>query len=501
MNDAPRLVITGAAGFIGRSLIERLVGRWTIEAVDRREAPRGLPIHRGRIRWHRADISNRSEVGELVAHLAEGGPVAVCLHLAAYYDFTGERHPEYERTNVGGTRCLLEASRALALERFVFASSVAACEFPPPGSALDETSPPDGRHVYAESKRRGEALVRAEREVPTAIVRFAALFSDWCEYFPLYRFLETWLGCGWNRRVLGGRGRSAVPYLHVREACGALERLFALRAELAPAEVVAISPNDVASHEDLFRATQRAAGIGGLAPLHVPKPVAALGIRGRDLLGRAIGRRPFERPWMAGMIDRRLTVDARRSQARLGWEPRAELGILARLPFLLENRLSQPWLWKVHNEARLPGAEPPLEHRVLRSLERHEDEIFTRLTAALVAGRIHLPHDDGVALLRGLADAVHYRDRADFRNGCRQLARRQAQQGLSARGLEQALRSLEEVCLTVVLRDGRAAGPEAAIREILSEAVAFGLDGVAEGYEELGFEVPADGAPAPAAAR
>ena len=180
----------------------------------------------------------------------------------------------------------------------------------------------------------------AERDLPTAVVRFAAMFSDWCEYAPLWVFLETWLGASWNRRVLGGRGRSAVPYLHVREACRALARLLELRRDLSRAEVVLVSPNGATSHEELFlAATARSPG-RATRPWKVPKLLASVGIWARYQVGQARGRPPFERPWMGPMIDRRLEVDARGSQERLRWAPRERLGIVRRLPFLLENRRS-----------------------------------------------------------------------------------------------------------------------------------------------------------------
>ena len=43
---------------------------------------------------------------------------------------------------------------------------------------------------------------------PSVIVRFAALFSDWCEYPPLYMFLRTWLSRAWNRAHPGRQGAS-----------------------------------------------------------------------------------------------------------------------------------------------------------------------------------------------------------------------------------------------------------------------------------------------------
>jgi nucleoside-diphosphate-sugar epimerase len=486
MSERPRLLVTGAAGFLGRRLVESLCSRWEIEAIDRKEPPLGLRTVCGPVRWHRADIAEPEAVVPLFESIRRAGGATALVHLAAHYDFTGQRHPEYRRTNVDGTRLLLEAARGLGLERFVFASSVAACDFPAPGRALDETSPPDGRHVYAESKRAGEERVRREPGFPTAVVRFAAMVSDWCEYAPLYVFLETWLSRRWNARILGGRGRSAVPFVHVRDACLALERILALRRELAPGEIVLVSPDGATSHEELFRAATTSARGRAARPIRIPKLAAAVGMVARDLTGRALGRRPFERPWMAAMIDRRLEVDARKSRARLGWAPRERLGILRRLPWMLENRRSQRWLWTVHNRARMLDAQPPLEHRVLRLLETCQDEIHTVLTAGLVGGRIHLPHDTAVALLHGLAEAIHYNDRTSFQDLCRDLAHRRASQGVPMAEMLEALRLVERSCLEAFAHDGGAAELGTAARDEVARTVEFGLDAIEDGYEEVG---------------
>ena len=274
MESAPRLILTGAAGFLGRQVIDRLAGRWRIEAIDRQPPVAGPLRHRTDLAWHAIDIADAGPVRRLFDQFRDTGGAVAVLHLAAHYDFTGERHPDYQRTNVDGTRLLLDASAELGLERFVFASSLAACEFPRAGKLLTESSPPDGTHVYAESKRAGEALMRAEARFPTAIVRFAALFSDWCEYAPLYALLGTWLGRRWNSRLLGGKGRSAVPYLHVRDACLFVDRLLDRRHTLEPAEVLLASPHRVASHAELFAAATRYVHGEALRPLHVPRLLA-----------------------------------------------------------------------------------------------------------------------------------------------------------------------------------------------------------------------------------
>jgi len=496
MERPPRLVLTGAAGFLGKRLIERLARHWRIEAVDRDPPVAGHLLRLRDVHWHRVDIADGEALDRLFGHLAAGDEVSAVLHFAAHYDFSGERHPEYQRTNVEGTRLLLDACSRLSIERFFYASSLAACDFPRTGEVLDEDSPPNGRHIYAESKRAGEAMMRAETRFPTAIVRFAALYSDWCEYAPLYHFLRTWLAGRWNSRVLGGAGQSAVPYLHVRDTTIFLERALAQRRDLEPAEVLIASPGKVISHNDLFRAATSYVHGTPLRPIHVPRPIAALGVRLLDSVGRWRGQRPFERPWMTAMIDRRLSVDPHRTHARLGWAPRARLEIVRRLPFLIENQLSEIGTWAARNEAALhQDTQPPLV-QLLRLFEEHEESIFGAFTEELVEDSTRFPHYSRVGssehdwnhrqLLRNLAQSVRTRHRGFFRTYCHDLAQRRARQGVSHEELSAALATFERVCRHELTADPRAAGVQPLIRELITRTVEFGLDGVEDAYEEIG---------------
>ncbi len=496
MGQLPRLVLTGAAGFLGKQVIERLAGKWRIEAVDRDPPIAGPLAHRPDVAWHAVDLTDAAAVTWLFTRLRADGGAAALVHLAAHYDFTGERHPDYQRTNVDGTRRLLDACDGLGLERFVFASSLAACEFPRAGKILVESSPPDGAHIYAESKRAGEAIVRGERRFPTTIVRFAALYSDWCEYAPLFSLLRTWLSKGWNSRILGGRGRSAVPYLHVRDAGAFLERLLDLRRELEPAEVLIASPNRVTSHADLFRAVTAYVRGRPLRPIFTPQPIATLGLRFLDLVGKASGDRPFERPWMAKMIDRRLEVDPSHTYERLGWTPRARLEVTRRIPFLIENQYSEQGTWAARNEAALHIAELPAQVQILRLFEAHEEELFEAATRALVADPVHFPHYATVGssehdwnhrqFLRNLAQSVRTRHRGFFRTYCHDLALRRARQGIPHHELDAALLSFQRVFYEVLAADPRAAALQPHLHELVTRTIEFGLDGVEAGYEEAG---------------
>ena len=249
----PRLVVTGASGFVGRHLLEELKEDHRIVGLARRSQARsGAPVHPN-ITWHQADIGDRAAITPIFEEIERTGGADRLIHLAAHYDFTGEDHREYWRTNVEGLRHVLDLSRNLGLKRFVFSSSTAACAFPAPGAALTEATPPDGDHLYAKTKAIGERMLGEYQDhFSSSIVRFAALFSDWCEYPPLFVFLETWLSKAWNARVLGGRGRSAIPYLHVDDLTLFFQELLHHGCELPPGTVLQASPDGATSHQELF---------------------------------------------------------------------------------------------------------------------------------------------------------------------------------------------------------------------------------------------------------
>jgi nucleoside-diphosphate-sugar epimerase len=502
----PRLVITGASGFIGRRLLDGLKDDFEIVALARRSQARcGAPVHPN-LSWFQTDIGDRTSVATAFRFIRETGGADFVIHLAAHYDFTGDDHPEYWRTNVEGMRMVLEECRSLELARFIFASSLAACRFPPKGQVLDESSPPDGEHVYARSKRLGEELLaEAEADVPSVIVRFAAIFSDWCEYAPFHTFIETWLSRGWNSRLLGGRGESAVPYLHARELAPFMYRLIRSHHRLGRREVVIASPNHTVTHLELFRLANRYAGRDAVRPILIPAPIARVGVWGRDLVGRLVGERPFERPWMLDYLDRDLAVDASRTQELIGWQPRERLFMSRRMAFVVDHRRSDPIEWTARNQAALKTVHLRPNPRIHRLLERHQDRIRDRVMAALtdgpeVATRFPTVRDTSAQVLewrftvafRHILNSVRAQDRGLFLAYCGDYAGKRFRDGAPASETVAVLRLVGDTALEVVSADPEAADLEDPLHLCLSMTVEFGCDQVLEVYEDLSGEVIPD---------
>ena len=218
MGSLPSIIVTGASGLVGRHFLDAAKDDYLIFALCRRsQREAGVPEHPN-IKWLRVDIADWSALKAVMQRVKRFGGADFILHLAAYYDFGYGDSPEYIRTNVNGTRHVLEQAKWLCIRRIIFASSLAACEFPPPGGLVTEQTPADADFAYAKTKRIGEEMMREySRWFSCSTVRFAAIFTDWCEYPPLYVFLRTWLSRGWNARILGGRGESAVTYIHISD--------------------------------------------------------------------------------------------------------------------------------------------------------------------------------------------------------------------------------------------------------------------------------------------
>jgi len=495
VESRPRVVVTGASGFIGRHLLEAIKEDYQVLALARAsQSACGAPVHRN-ISWFQVDISDRDAVLSVFDRIRKSGRVDLIVHLAAYYEFNKEDHPLYWSTNVEGLRNVLDGCRALRPRRFLFASSAAACGFPRRGAVLTEESAADGDHAYAITKRIGEQMLSEySKAFPSTIVRFAALFSDWCEYPPLFVSLQTWLSSGWTRRVLGGRGQFAIPYLHVRDTIDFLLRAMARADEVEPNQVLLASTDGANSVKELFETTTRIYFGSQHRSIYLPRPVCGLGLHVRDLVGRQVGERPFERPWMAKYIDRQLRVDATRTREILGWSPRERLQVERRLPFMVHKLRSRPAEWQRRNIRAMIKLRTTTNLRIQQLLEKNEQRILSELARRLeeLAQRpgsqlARLPASElrwtQQIALHQLMNTVRTRDTSIFMTFCHDLAQRRIGQGFLAKEVRTGLRLLSESCLCVLSQDEEAEGLATEIEEQIGMAILIGCDQIEETFE------------------
>src|SRR6266581_1772270 len=127
--EKPVVLITGSSGLIGAATIRELSGRYTMVGFDREGNPHPPPMAE-------CVCVNLASVDSIRGAFARvrygyGQHLASVVHLAAYYDFSGEPSPKYEEITVRGTERLLRGLRQFRVEQFVFSSTMlvhAPCE-------------------------------------------------------------------------------------------------------------------------------------------------------------------------------------------------------------------------------------------------------------------------------------------------------------------------------------------------------------------------------------
>jgi dihydroflavonol-4-reductase len=142
-----KALVTGATGFVGAAVARVLVDAgWGVRVLVRAGSDRSnlavLPVEIAE-----GELANR----ESLVRALDG--CSGLFHVAADYRL-GARDPEQlYRTNVDGTRNILEAARAVGVERTVYTSSVATVGIPTDGAPGDEQTPVELADMIGHYKR------------------------------------------------------------------------------------------------------------------------------------------------------------------------------------------------------------------------------------------------------------------------------------------------------------------------------------------------------------
>lgn len=497
-NKIPSIIVTGASGIVGRGFLEAAKEDFLIYAIARRpQKEAGVPEHPN-IKWIQVDIANWISLRWVMHNIKRQGGADYLLHMAGYYDFDYSDHPEYERTNLNGTRYILEQAKILRVKRFVFASSTAASNFPTDGQAINEQSPLDAEYAYARSKKQCEEMIReSSRWFPCSIVRFAAVFTDWCEYGPLYMFLNTWFGNHWNARILGGKGESAVPYIHGNDLNKLLLTIFKKSKELSDLDVFVASPDGSTSHRELFAVATRLFFGHPVKPFFFPKWLALPGVYLQDFFGRLIGRRPFVRPWMIKYVDLKLDVDASSTRKILNWEPMPRFHILRRMLYMIEKMKSDPNEWHHKNRSALKRVAVRPNLLIYEEMVKLKEEIVAEIKSTLLdpardgdfgnyqrMDKSGLEREIGI-IYQLISASVRSQDRMLLLDYERDLARIRFEEGFSAREVCLALLEIGKVIISRLLQEEELKGMKQLIHDFVTLTIQLTVDEIEDAHEKF----------------
>jgi dihydroflavonol-4-reductase len=167
------VLVTGASGFLGWHVARALVERgFAVRALVRP----GSSVEGLRVERATGDLRDPASLERAVAGCG------LLFHVAADYRLWSKDPSELYRSNVDGTRNLLEAARRAGIERVVYTSTVG-CIGIPHGGVGDETTPVTLEEMAGDYKRskflaEQTALEFARGGLPVVIVNPTAPIGD-----------------------------------------------------------------------------------------------------------------------------------------------------------------------------------------------------------------------------------------------------------------------------------------------------------------------------------
>jgi nucleoside-diphosphate-sugar epimerase len=359
MTDAakPIVLITGAAGNIGRSLAEALSDAYAIVGLDREGSEADFPLIA-------VDLTEGGSVNQALETFRRdhGDRIASVIHLAAFFDFSGEDNPLYETVNVEGTRLLLRALQDFEVEQFVYSSTMLVHAPGKPGEPIDENQPIEPRWAYPKSKTAAETAIATEHgHVPYVLLRLAGLYDERTSVPTLANQIARIHGRDLQSHFYSGPTNVGQAMVHREDMLDAFRRTVDRRKQLPPAIAILIGEPEVMGYEALQdELGYLIHGAKDWPTLRLPKAAAAAGAWAQDKLEPVIpdaldqGERPFIKPFMIAMADDHYELDIGRARNLLGWEPRHRLK--DRLAGMIEVLKEDPAAWYEANAITTPPA-------------------------------------------------------------------------------------------------------------------------------------------------
>ncbi len=345
MAEKGLVLVTGGSGFIGSAVVKRLSDRYRAIVLDRPD-PEGSP---DRSDFVAVDLGDDESVAEALATVRDryGKQIASVIHLAAYYDITGEPNPLYDDITVQGTRRLIDALQGFDVEQFVFASTMLVHE---PTATMEgrvnEETPIDPAWPYPESKVRAEILLRERRgDIPVVFLRPAGVYDD----MGHSAFLAQQIAGIYEHRIKAhlypGMLCAAQSAVHLDDLTDAVAKLIDRRKQLPPELALLIGEPDALGYDEIQDIVGQTLHGEDWATFRIPKPVAKAGAW---LQNEVLEDETFVKPWMIDESDAHYILDIAKARELLDWSPAHSLRDT--LPKMVEALKRDPTGWYKTNK-------------------------------------------------------------------------------------------------------------------------------------------------------
>jgi nucleoside-diphosphate-sugar epimerase/predicted dehydrogenase len=310
---APRVLVTGASGFLGRALVKRL----------REQGGAVRVLVRRPVRIWDGDPGVHVVYGDLadpaaIQRAVEG--VEIVYHAGAAMRGGAE---DFRVATVGGTRAVVEACFRHGVRRLVYVSSLSVHDHAgrAPGAAVKEDAPyepfPERRGAYTQTKLEAERIVldaMRTRNLPAVVLRPGQIFGPGAETVAPSGAIALA-----GRWIIVGSGELRLPLVYVDDAADALAAAGESGAALGNVYQIA-DPHPVTQNE--YARTAAASLPDKIKPLRLPRWFmmgAALGV---ELLGKLLKRNVPLTRYRVRSLRPLHPCDVSAAQRDLGWTPR-----------------------------------------------------------------------------------------------------------------------------------------------------------------------------------
>jgi nucleoside-diphosphate-sugar epimerase len=312
-----KVLVTGASGFLGGHVAERLSARGDsvralVRSTSNRKHLEGLP----NLELFEGGVEDVERVREAV----DG--VDAVVHAAG---LVKARSPdEFFAVNVGGTSNLVQAARSgsrgrpSSVKRFVYVSSLEAC-----GPSLDGLPVPADQEnpvtAYGRSKLAAEKVVlSAKADLPVVILRPGAIYGPRDgEILEVFKSIQR----GVLPLIAGGEAKGM--WIYATDCAEAVLR--AIDAEVPSGQVYFVDDGGgPIDQKDLFVEAERALGRRARVRASIPVPALMMVARGIEVFGRLTNRAVMLTQEKANMLLQHWVCSSEATRKELGWEPKVQ---------------------------------------------------------------------------------------------------------------------------------------------------------------------------------
>ncbi|UCB46613.1 MAG: NAD-dependent epimerase/dehydratase family protein [Spirochaetota bacterium] len=210
------ILILGASGFIGTSVVQELTGReYTIHCFVRETSDLTyLKRINSKLEYHFGDILNRET---LIAPMKKCSIIINCTGLNSFWERKNKR---YNDINIQGTGNIMEIALAMKVEKIVHISTVMAYGFPDKMPFNENSEPGPHMSHYAKTKYLGDLYalkLYKEKQLPLVCVYLAAVLGrgDSKDVMKIGMFLS-------NKVKIMLRSENRFTYVYNKDAAQAI---------------------------------------------------------------------------------------------------------------------------------------------------------------------------------------------------------------------------------------------------------------------------------------